>query len=169
MELSYQPQEFQSHTYIVSPTPQKTFFDNIKAKLTSPLFTCDLKKGQPGSYDFGYIDASKHTGSISYINVKTSRGFWEFTGTGYGVGTGSFVSTSIDGIADTGTTLLLLPAAVVKGYYAKVSSAKYSAAQGGYLVSCTATLPDLVLGIGSYRATIPGSYLNYAAVSASRK
>lgn len=153
----------------VSPTPQKTFFDNVKSSLASPLFTADLKKGKPGSYDFGYIDASKHTGAISYVNVKSSRGFWEFTGSGYQVGTGSFVSLSIDGIADTGTTLLLLPAAVVKAYYAKVSGASYNSAQGGYVIPCSATLPNLVLGIGSYRATIPGSYINYAAISGSSK
>lgn len=30
----------------VSPTAQKTFFDNVKSSLTSPLFTANLKHGQ---------------------------------------------------------------------------------------------------------------------------
>ena len=40
----------------VRPNAQKTFFDNVKSSLAAPIFTADLKKGSPGSYDFGYID-----------------------------------------------------------------------------------------------------------------
>jgi Eukaryotic aspartyl protease len=50
----------------------------------------------PGTYDFGTIDSSKYTGTITYIDVDTANGFWEFTGSGYAVGSGSFVSSSID-------------------------------------------------------------------------
>ena len=32
----------------VSPDQQKTFFANAQGSLSSPLFTVDLKKGQPG-------------------------------------------------------------------------------------------------------------------------
>jgi Eukaryotic aspartyl protease len=49
-----------------------------------------------GTYDFGTIDSSKYTGSITYTNVNTANGFWEFTGSGYAVGTGAFHSSSID-------------------------------------------------------------------------
>ena len=149
----------------VTPDRQETFFDNVKSTLASPLFTADLKKGAPGSYDFGYIDASKHTGSITYVPVNTANGFWEFTCSGYAVGSGAFTSSSIDSIMDTGTTLLLLPTGAVSAYYAKVSGAKYNSAQGGYTFPCSASLPSLTLGIGTYRAVVPGSYLNYAPLS----
>jgi hypothetical protein len=152
----------------VSPVQQKTFFSNAMATLPAPLFTATLKKGAVGSYDFGYIDTTKYTGAITYVPVKTTNGFWEFTGNGYAVGSNSFVSTSIDGIADTGTTLLYLPSAAVKAYYARVSGAAYSSAQGGYIFPCSSTLPSLTLGIGSYRAVVPGSYLNYAPVSSTK-
>ena len=33
-----------SHINTVSPTKQKTFFDNAKSGLDQPLFTCDLKR-----------------------------------------------------------------------------------------------------------------------------
>lgn len=83
------------------------------------------------------------------------------------MGSSAFASSSIDAIADTGTTLLLLPAAVVRAYYAKVGGAVNNAMQGGYTFPCSATLPSLTLGIGSYKAVIPGSFINYAPISAA--
>lgn len=149
----------------VKPVQQKTFFSTVKASLDAPLFTVDLKKGAPGTYDFGYIDATKHTGSVTYVPVKTTNGFWEFTSNGYAVGTGAFTSASIDAIADTGTTLLYLPTTIVSAYYAKVKGASYNTAQGGYTYPCSATLPSITLGVGSYKAVVPGSYVTYAPVS----
>jgi hypothetical protein len=151
----------------ISPTSQNTFFDNVKSSLASPLFTANLLKGEPGTYDFGYIDSSKYTGSISYTPVNTANGFWEFTGSGYAVGSGSFQSLQIDAIADTGTTLLLVPDAVVSAYYAKVSGAKYDSSQGGYTFPCKSTLPSFTFGVGSYRGVIPGSYMNYSPVTST--
>ena len=154
----------------VTPNQQKTFFFNAIAQgLPLPVFTANLKKGAPGNYNFGYIDSTEYTGSITYVPVSTANGFWEFTGNGYAVGSGAFVSSSIDAIADTGTTLLYLPAAAVKAYYAKVSGAKNSAAAGGYIFPCSATLPSITLGIGAYKAVVPGTYINYAPYSGSCK
>ena len=83
------------------------------------------------------------------------------------MGSSAFASSSIDAIADTGTTLLLLPAALVRAYYAKVGGAVNNAEQGGYTFPCSATLPSLTLGIGSYKAVIPGAFINYAPISAA--
>ncbi|MCJ1443222.1 MAG: Type I transmembrane sorting receptor [Stictis urceolatum] len=149
----------------VSPTPQKTFFDNIKSSLTSPIFTVDLKYHAAGSYDFGYIDSAKMTGTVSYVNVNTANGFWEFTSNGYAIGSGSFVTSSIDTIADTGTTLLYLPMAVVKAYYAKVTGSSYSSSYGGFIYPCPTTLPSITLGVGSYKAVVPGTYIKYGPVN----
>lgn len=117
-----------------------------------------------GTYAFGATDSSKYTGSISYTSVSTSQGFWQFTSSSYKVGTTSY-STSLSGIADTGTTLLLLPATVVKNYYAKVSGATNSNTYGGYVFSCSATLPTFSYTVGSVTITIPSSYMNYAPVT----
>lgn len=147
----------------VKPTKQLTFFDNAKPTLSTPLFTADLKKNAPGTYNFGFIDNSKYTGTITYVPVDSSRGFWEFTCSGYSVGSsGSFKSVSIDAIADTGTTLLYLPDAVVQDYYGAIPSASYSSSQGGYTYPCGTPLPSISLTIGKYQALIPGSYINYA-------
>ncbi|KAI4106201.1 MAG: hypothetical protein L6R37_002288 [Teloschistes peruensis] len=151
----------------VQPVKQKTFFSNAKASLSAPLFTANLKKGQPGTYTFGYIDAAQHSGGITYVPVNTANGFWEFTSNGYAVGSGAFVSSSIDSIADTGTTLLYLPSSVVTAYYSKVSGARYDSNQGGYTFPCANTLPSLTLGIGSYKAVVPGSYIKFAPVTST--
>jgi hypothetical protein len=85
--------------------------------------------------------------------------------TSYQIGASGTKGASVTGIADTGTTLLLLPTAVVEAYYAAVTSAKYSAAEGGYVVTCAATLPEFIIYIGTTPITIPGSYMAYAPLT----
>lgn len=113
------------------------------------------------------IDSSKYTGEITYTDVDSSQGFWMFTASGYGVGNTSFKDTQIQGIADTGTTLAMLPDAVVTAYYRQVSGAKNDDAQGGYVFPCTASLPDFVFGVEGAKVTIPGEFVNYAPVDDS--
>ena len=150
----------------VKPQQQLTFFDNVKSSLSAPLFTADLQKGKPGTYAFGTIDDSAHTGDITYVDVDTSRGFWGFTADGYSVGrtTGGAITRAI---ADTGTTLLLVDDSVVSDYYNNVKGAKNDQSQGGYTYPCSTTLPDITFSIGGYQATVPGSYVNYAPIDSS--
>ena len=149
----------------VTPDQQKTFFANAESGLDSPLFTANLKKGAPGSYNFGYLDNSEYTGDITYTAVDNSQGFWGFTCSGYTIGSGSAVSENIASIADTGTSLLLLPDDVVAAYYGQVDGAENNQQQGGYTFDCSATLPDISLAIAGYNAVVPGSYINYAPIS----
>ena len=85
---------------------------------------------------------------------------------GYSVGpaggAGAVVSVAHRAIVDTGTTLLLLPDAIVAGYYAAVGGAADSAQHGGYVVPCAAALPDLTLHVGGHVAVVPGDLLRYA-------
>ena len=143
-----------------------TFFDNVKSSLSSPLFTADLQKGQPGTYSFGSIDDSAHTGSITYVPVDSSQGFWGFSADGYSVGDQSGGAIS-NAIADTGTTLLLVDDSVVSAYYSGVDGAQNDQTQGGYTYPCSTTLPDITFTIGGYQATVPGSYVNYAPTDSS--
>ena len=151
---------------VVAPNQQQTFFSNALSSLDAPLFTANLNKGAPGTYNFGFIDDTLYTGSITYVPVTTAQGFWEFNSDGYAVGSNTFVTETIDAIADTGTTLLLLPDDIVSAYYAQVSGAQNSQADGGYVFDCSSTLPSITLGIGGYMAVVPGDYINYAPVSA---
>ncbi|KAH7034513.1 putative endothiapepsin precursor [Microdochium trichocladiopsis] len=146
----------------VSPDQQTTFFDTVKPSLASPVFTADLKHQAPGTYNFGFIDKSAFTGSITYTPVDNSQGFWGFTSTGFQVGNNDFQQESITGIADTGTTLLLLPDDVVNAYYSSVNNAQNDQSAGGFTVPCDTSLPDFSFGVGNNGAmiTIPGSLMN---------
>ncbi|KAK1251278.1 hypothetical protein MKX07_005833 [Trichoderma sp. CBMAI-0711] len=144
----------------VRPHPQKTWFSNAASSLAEPLFTADLRHGQNGSYNFGYIDTSVAKGPVAYTPVDNSQGFWEFTASGYSVGGGKLNRNSIDGIADTGTTLLLLDDNVVDAYYANVQSAQYDNQQEGVVFDCDEDLPSFSFGVGSSTITIPGDLLN---------
>jgi aspergillopepsin I len=143
----------------VQPRAQSTFFDSVKSSLDQPLFAVALKHNEPGVYDFGFTDSSKYTGSIVYTSVDSSQGFWSFNVDGYTAGTRS--GGGFSGIADTGTTLLLLDSSIVSAYYAQVSGAKNSQTAGGYVFDCSANLPDFSVDIGGYTATVPGSLINY--------
>ena len=147
--------------FAVSPDPQKTFFTNVKPSLAAPLFTADLYHDQPGTFDFGTIDSTKYSGSITYVPVNNSQGFWGVTSSSYGIGSSSdMVKKNIDAIVDTGTTLLLVPQEVLDAYYKKVKGSKNSDADGGYIFPCDATLPDFYIGLGNYTAMVPASAIN---------
>lgn len=117
-----------------------------------------------GRYNFGYVDPSAYTANITFVPVDSSRGYWGWTSSGYAIGLGPFESTTIKGIADTGTSLLILPSSVVSAYYAQISGAEYSSEEHGYVFPCGETLPDFSFGVGGDGATItvPGEYVNYA-------
>ncbi|TKX19359.1 aspartic protease-like protein [Elsinoe australis] len=151
----------------VEPNQQTTFFDTVKSSLALPLFTSTLKKGQPGTYDFGYIDSAKYKGNISYVPVYQDNGFWEFNAGSYIVGKTKFSAAIGDSIADTGTTLLYLPARVVSNYYAQVKGATLNKSYGGWVFPCASTMPDLTITLGSGTFTVPGSYINYSPISRS--
>ncbi|KAI1334320.1 eukaryotic aspartyl protease [Xylariaceae sp. FL0016] len=149
----------------VQPSQQNTFFDNAMQNLASPLFTANLKAAEPGNYNFGFIDSSEFSGEITYIPVNTSSGFWQFTAEGYTIGSsGSAVSAAHEAIADTGTTLLLVPEEIATAYYSQVQGAQESTTAGGFVFPCSATLPDYTAIIGNYQATIPGDFINFAPV-----
>ncbi|KAJ2900974.1 eukaryotic aspartyl protease [Zalerion maritima] len=164
----------------VQPTAQKTFFDNAASNLSSQVFTADLRYQEEtptgrwadasptflaaGSYAFGYINESAYTGDITYTDVDSSDGYWMFTSTGYQVGDDFFTSTSLTGIADTGTTLLLLDDDVVETYWSAMDGASYDSSQAGYVFPCDSTPPEFSFGIEDATITIPGEYINYAQV-----
>ncbi|RFU28439.1 hypothetical protein B7463_g7872, partial [Scytalidium lignicola] len=152
----------------VQPQQQKTFFDSILPDLEEPVFTADLRHNAVGAYEFGTIDNTKFTGELSWADVDSSSGFWQFSSSSFAVGNGQITTLQTTGtaIADTGTTLMLVDPAIVNAYYSQVSGAVNDASVGGVTFPCNADLPDLSVDVGgNYQAVIPGSLINFTQVS----
>ncbi|KAK8016186.1 endothiapepsin [Apiospora rasikravindrae] len=150
----------------VRPSQQKTFFDSALNGLAMPVFTANLKKGEAGNYNFGFIDRTEFTGDIAFFPVNSTTGFWQFDASGFAIADGTPVSSPHAAIADTGTTLLLVPANIASAYYAKVPGATNDATAGGYTFPCSTSSspPSFTAVIGDYSAVIPGDFIKYAPV-----
>lgn len=150
----------------VRPTQQKTFMDNVMDSLKEPLFTANLQKGEPGSYNFGYINESEYIGDIKYTPINKKSPFWEVTFDGFQYGSsGTLKNESWTAIVDTGTSLLLLPDGMVESYYKQIDGAYFEPQVGMMLFPCKAKLPDFIFALGDYRGIVPGNYINYADAS----
>lgn len=153
----------------VKPAQQKTFFDNAMSTLAQPVFTADLRHNAVGSYEFGNIDATKFNGSLSWAAINTTQGFWQFSSQKFQVGSGTTMNIAGgQAIADTGTTLMLVNAAVVNAYYSQVTGAVNNQTVGGVTFPCNSQLPNLNVDIGgNYMAAIRGDDINFAPVDAT--
>ncbi|KAF2428092.1 protease B [Tothia fuscella] len=149
----------------IRPEAQLTWFDNIRPKLASPLFTSLLKRRAAGSFDFGYIDKAKYTGEIVWAPVTAKRGYWDFTPTGFAIGDMPVQSATFEAIADTGSSLWYLPRAIADAYWAQVPGSSYSQPQSGFIFPCNSKLPDMTVIISGKRITVPGIMMNYQTLS----
>ena len=129
----------------------------------------DLRHQQPGCYTFGSVRTDQYTGPLTYTTVSDEQGVWAFSPSGYGVGPGDAVNdTSIDveelfGIADTGTTLIIIEDRIAQIYYEHVPTARFEGSSlEAWVFNCDVTLPDFRIAIGDFMATIPGEYINYS-------
>ena len=161
---------------LVQPTPQKTFFSNLRSSLPNPLFTASLNHAAPGYYTFGYIPAAYTPSSFTYRPVlrTPNHGWWGVNVTGWSFDCHSdsdykptTTPLSLHAIVDTGTTAILLPPGICKTYYAGVPGA-VNDEELGYMFPCNETLPALNLDIGGYEARIPGELMNGGVADGKR-
>ncbi|KAF7378458.1 Peptidase A1 domain-containing protein [Mycena sanguinolenta] len=131
---------------------------NIASSLPSPIFAAYLPMGSgaaQSSIDFGYIDSSKYTGTLSTVPLMSGTARWQFTSTSYSVnGVHHNVSiTSGKALIDTGTALLAVYPEIASAFYAGVTGAYQDA--GRWVFPCsTTTFPSLTLGVGGVQAPV---------------
>ena len=134
-------------------------------RLTNPVFTCNLKAGKAGTFQFGQVDNTAYKdGTLWYSKVDNSTGYWGFDSTQYAVGSGSTQTNSNSdsmAIADTGSSLLFVNPAPFNAFYANVNGQTVDKTTGMTTYPCSETLPDFHVSLGTQMATIPGSMLNY--------
>lgn len=97
--------------------------------------------------------------------MNTTQGFWQFQASGFTVGNGQPTQFAHQAIADTGTTLMLMPQEAVQAYYRAVPSAQNNAQAGGIVFDCGETLPSFTAVINGYQAVIPGNIIKFAPVT----
>lgn len=105
------------------------------------------------------MDESKFTGDITYVPVDSSQGDWTFEVKGYTIGAGSPSATSINVIADTGTTFVNLPQSIAEAYYAAIPGAFFDPTEYLYAFPCGSAAPSMTFDIGTYKAVLPGSFI----------
>lgn len=118
-----------------------------------------------GNYNFGFIDQTEFSGSVNFVPVNASQGFWQFAATGFQVGNTQPTQFAHQAIADTGTTLMLMPQQAVQAYYAQVPSAQNNAQAGGIVFDCGETLPAFTVIINGYQAVVPGDIIKFAPLT----
>ena len=152
----------------VQPQQQKTFFDNIQPTLELPVFSANLRHSEVGAYEFGRIDNTQFEGSLSFVPVDSSRGFWEFPSTSFAIGDGEVQSNpnASPAIADTGTTLMLVDLDVAEAYWNQIPGAGFDEEANAFIFPCEADLPDFRIALGEeYMATIPGALMSFSSAS----
>ncbi|KAG6316223.1 hypothetical protein E4U44_000859 [Claviceps purpurea] len=128
----------------VQPMQQKTFMDNAKHLLDAPLFTTDLKYQNAPSTTVEASGTGRRPATPS-ARMPSSRHV-----------------TLIHNIADSGTSLMLLPEEIVHAYYKAVPGAYYDKVEVGFVFECATKLPDFSFGVGNANITIPGDFINYS-------
>ncbi|KAJ7105886.1 aspartic peptidase domain-containing protein [Mycena epipterygia] len=136
-----------------------TFMQNIASSLTTPIFAVYLPWGSgaaASSIDFGHIDSSKYTGTLSTVPLISGSSKWAFTSTSYyvnGVHHTVTSTTSGNAIIDTGTNLLFVYPEIASTFYAEVTGAYQNSSIWVFPCSTT-TFPSLTLDVGGVQAPV---------------
>jgi cathepsin D len=105
--------------------------------------------GKGGEMTLCGLDSSHYTGSITYVPIPQSlQGYWEFMADGMTIAGTAIETGKFKAIADTGTSLIGGPTALVKQVQQLIGATPL--AQGEYMVDCSSipTLPNVTITIG---------------------
>jgi len=128
---------------------------------TFAFYLGDMKpfglEGYDGELTVGGVDADRFVGDALHWVPLTRAAYWQIDLDGLSVGGAAVfgASASQQAIVDSGTSLLVGPAATVGAIAADLNATANF--EGEYFVDCDAALPDLVLSIGGADYTLTGA------------
>jgi aspergillopepsin I len=148
----------------INATARKNWINKVVLTFKAPVFCARFLKRATGSWDFGFIDKTKITGSVHNTTIVDLENRWAFNTTGIKVGTLPTKTFNVSAItyADTGAPSLVLDRVLVRGYYDNVIGSEFIPdnatdvnSTGTYTLPCSGILPTLSIDTGSgYYATI---------------
>ena len=107
------------------------------------------------------IVTSRNARKAAQQASRSATPFWKVPLAGYQVGDRTLRPFAWEAVVDTGTTLLLVPRAMVNDYYSAVPGARYDKRVGMVVFPCNVSAPDFRFGFGDYRGVVPGHYIRY--------
>ncbi|WFD18470.1 hypothetical protein MCAP1_000673 [Malassezia caprae] len=127
----------------LSVTHKDTIIDALKKanKVKAPIVGFRLGRAADGSgknrgqITFGGVDEKQISGSLTQMENKSNKGYWEVKLDSVSVG-GKQVSGSSTAILDTGTSLIIAPQDAADAIHEAIDGAK-SDGNGGYTLPCT--------------------------------
>lgn len=139
------------------------------SQLFTSAFYSERDENSPESfYTFGYIDTdlvSKSGQEISWTNIDSSQGFWQFPSTSASVNGKPIKLSNNTAIADTGTTLALVSDEVCEALYKAIPGATYDSTQQGYVFPTSVKaedMPEFKVAIGDKEFLIQAEDLAFA-------
>jgi len=108
--------------------------------------------GTGGEMTLGGTDSAHYTGDITYVPVSKAR-YWQVTVDSFSIGN----LTKVEGIVDTGTSLLVAPPDVVSAFGKKIGATLVMGKEWTIDCSKAAGLPDLDITIGGKNFPLKGS------------
>jgi len=113
---------------------------------------------ESGTFDFGYVDTAKYTGSVSFA-TSNDAGFFMVPAVGQYI-KGVLKPANWNIIVDSGTLDSRVPISVATAYHAQVNGSQYNADWDLWIYPCSATLPDFKVKLANgITITWPGKYL----------
>jgi len=114
--------------------------------------------GAMGELDLGAIDNSKYTGTLFYQPVS-SKTYWEIKLDSIKI-SGTSVTTALNGIIDTGTSLLAGPSKDVTAIAKKLGATASPLNPGQYFIDCNAKVPNIDIAFGGQTFSLtPAQYM----------
>lgn len=156
-----------NHPSTVIPS-QPTLLEKLEPVLDEFVFAADLRYQDTGRFRFGHVPKSDYEGEIHWARMNKTSMFWQFDINSVHVGgTNILLQSNWSFIADTGTTLMLLPMDLTKMYYDQVPGAEYNKWYDSYTFPCNETknLPSWEFSIAGLNGTVPGHYIAYTNVT----